>query len=137
MCLWEIKSCEYTIEFYTLNSNFKTPPNSQITNHWYSSKLRPLWKRICPFILRQNYWIPASRGLIRKILSNCFFCKRQNSKSVQPQVANLPNIRLQSLLKPFPNNSVDYFGLIQAKIFCKRRRNQGTLKTYWAIFYIS
>ena len=27
-------------------------------------------------ILQQNYWIPAKRGLIRKRLSNCFFCKR-------------------------------------------------------------
>ena len=29
----------------------------------------------------QNYWIPESEGLIRKILSNCFFCKRQNAKT--------------------------------------------------------
>ena len=27
-------------------------------------------------ILQQNYWILAKRGLIRKRLSNCFFCKR-------------------------------------------------------------
>ena len=26
--------------------------------------------------LRENYWIPGSTGLIRIILSNCFFCKR-------------------------------------------------------------
>ena len=47
-------------------------------------------------ILRQNYWILASRGLIRKILSNCFFSKRRNAKQIQPQMTNLPNIRLQS-----------------------------------------
>ena len=37
-------------------------------------------------IFRQHYWILASRDLIRKILSNCFFCKRQNAKPVQPQM---------------------------------------------------
>ena len=85
-------------------------------------------------IHRQNYWIPASRGLIRKILSNCFFCKRQNAKPVQPQIANLLNIHLQSHVKPFSNTSVDYFGPIQAKTSRKTRRNQGTLKTSGAIF---
>ena len=35
-------------------------------------------------ILQQNYWILASRGLIWKILSDCFFCKRQNAKPVLP-----------------------------------------------------
>ena len=74
--------------------------------------------------------IPGSRGLIRKILSNCFICKRQNAKPAQTQMANLPNIHLQSHVKPFSNTGVDYFGLIQTKTSRKTRRNQGTLKTY-------
>ena len=96
------------------------PPNSK--NHILISKHHPTAKllitdihlnyahcgreyNLC--ILRQNYWIPASRGLIRKILSNCFFCKRQNAKPLQPQIANLLNIRLQSHVKPFSNSGVD------------------------------
>ena len=82
----------------------------------------------------QNYWILASRSLIRKILSNSFFCKRQNAKPVQPQMTNLPNIHLQSHLKPFSNTAVDYFRPIQVKTSRKNRRNQGTLKTYAVIF---
>ena len=66
-------------------------------------------------IFRQNYWIPASRDLIRKILSNCFFCKRRNAKQVQSQMENLPNVNLQSHVKPFSNTGVDYFRPIQAK----------------------
>ena len=49
-------------------------------------------------------------------------------------MANLPNIRLQSHVKPFSNTGVDYFGRIQAKTSRKTRRNQGTLKTYGFIF---
>ena len=82
----------------------------------------------------QNYWILASRSLIRKILSNSFFCKRQNAKPVQPQMTNLPNIHLQSHVKPFSNTAVDYFRPIQVKTSRKTRRNQGTLKTYAVIF---
>ena len=67
--------------------------------------------------------IPVSRGLIRKILSNCFICKRQNAKPAQTQMVNLPNIRLQSHVKPFSNTGVDYFGLIQTKTSRKTRRN--------------
>ena len=48
-------------------------------------------------------------------------------------MANLPNIRLPSHLKPFLNTDEDYFGPIQAKTSCKTRRNQGTLKTYGVI----
>ena len=67
--------------------------------------------------------IPVSRGLIRKILSNCFICKRQNAKPAQTQMVNLLNIRLQSHVKPFSNTGVDYFGLIQTKTSRKTRRN--------------
>ena len=49
-------------------------------------------------------------------------------------MVNLPNIHLQSHVKPFSNTSVDYFGPIQAKTSRKTRRNQGTLKTSGAIF---
>ena len=61
-------------------------------------------------------------------------CKRQNAKSVQPQMVNLPNIPLQSHVKPFSNTGADYFGPIQAKTSCKTRINQGPLKTYGVIF---
>ena len=73
-------------------------------------------------------------GLIRKILSNCVFCKTQNAKPAQPQMANLPNISLESDVKPFSNTGVDYFGPIQAKTSRKTRRNKETLKTYVVIF---
>ena len=48
-------------------------------------------------------------------------------------MANLPNICLQSHIKPFSNIGVDYFRPIQTKTSRKTRRNQGTLKTYGVI----
>ena len=49
-------------------------------------------------------------------------------------MANLPNIRLQSHIKPFSNTIVYYFGPIQAKTSRKTKRYQGTLKTYGVVF---
>ena len=49
-------------------------------------------------------------------------------------MANLPNIRLQSHVKPFSNTGVDYLGPIEAKTSRKTRRNQGALKTYGVLF---
>ena len=60
--------------------------------------------------------------------------RRQNAKTVKPHMANLPNICLQSHVKPFSNTDVDYFRPIQVKTSHKTRRSQGTLKTYGVIF---
>ena len=62
-------------------------------------------------------------GLIRNILPNCFFCNRQNAKPVQSQMANLPNIHLQSHIKPFSITGDYHFRPFQAKIYRKTRRN--------------
>ena len=129
MCWWEIKTCEYTMEFQTSNFNSETPPDSKITSHcshWYLFKLRPLRKRIYPF-----YPLDPSKQRFRNILSNCFFCKRQNAKSVQPHMANLSNIHLQLNVKPFSKTGVDYFGPIQAKSSRKTRRNQRNLRSHF------
>ena len=92
------------------------PPNSKhqilISKHCLTAKLliteihlncAHCRREYTLFILQQNYRMPANIGLIRKILSNCFFCKRKNAKPVQPQMTNLPNIRLQSHVKLFSN----------------------------------
>ena len=49
-------------------------------------------------------------------------------------MADLPNIGLQSHLRPFSNTGVDYFVPIQAKTSRKTRTNQGTLRSYGLIF---
>ena len=55
-------------------------------------------------------------------------------KPVQTQITNLPNICLQSQVKPFSNIAVGYFGPIQVQTSRKTRRTQRTLKTNVVIF---
>ena len=49
-------------------------------------------------------------------------------------MVNLPNIHLQSNVKPFSNTGVDYFRPVEGKTSRKTRINQGTLKIYVVIF---
>ena len=112
------------------------PPNSKYqiliwnTNfHWHLFKLRPLWKRIYPLYPLAKLLDPIKqRYKLEK------YDRRQNAKTVKPHMANLPNICLQSHVKPFSNTDVDYFRPIQVKTSHKTRRSQGTLKTYGVIF---
>ena len=35
-------------------------------------------------ILREKHWIPDCRGIIRKLIHDCLYCKRQNAKPDYP-----------------------------------------------------
>ena len=66
-------------------------------------------------ILREKYWIPSCREIIRKLI-HCLYCKRQNAKPDYPIMGNLPSDRNKMRNKPFLNIGVDYFGLIIVKL---------------------
>ena len=59
------------------------------------------------YLLRNEYWIPACRGVIRKILSNCLYCKRVNLRPKAQIMANLPKDRLLVYGKPFASTGVE------------------------------
>ena len=52
-------------------------------------------------LLRNKYCIPACHGVIRKILANCFYCKRVNLRPKSQIMANLPKVHLLIYGKPF------------------------------------
>ena len=60
--------------------------------------------------LRQNYWVPQGRQVVRNILRNCLRCKLMVSKPypilAQPQ---LPNFRVEKA-ECFQNTGVDFAG---------------------------
>ena len=61
-------------------------------------------------LLRQHYWIPACRELIRRILHNCFRCRRDRVLPKPTFMGDLPKERLSIGKTPFNNTGVDYFG---------------------------
>ena len=61
-------------------------------------------------LLRKDFWIVACIALIRKVLSNCLYCRRQFVKPNTPQMGNIPEERLFENCKPFTSTGIDYFG---------------------------
>ena len=72
----------------------------------------------------KKIWIPACCGLIRKILDDCFYWKKEQIKPHVPLMSNLPQDRLNINEKPFQNTGTDFFGPILVKLSKKTSTNQ-------------
>ena len=78
--------------------------------------------------LRRRYWITGANSAVRKIITECAFCRRHNGKMMEQKMADLPKERILPDHPPFTNVGVDYFGPIEVK------RGRGTVKRYGVIF---
>ncbi|XP_068704346.1 uncharacterized protein [Montipora foliosa] len=81
-----------------------------------------------PKSLRKKYWIIKGRAAVRKVLSGCLTCRKQNSLRGQQMMADLPKERLTSGDPPFFYVGINYFG----PLFVKRGRS--TVKHYGCLF---
>ena len=62
--------------------------------------------------IREMYWIPRLRRLVKKVIHKCNRCKRFRVKSLpSPPVGNLPKDRTSEV--PFQTIGVDYAGPIK------------------------
>jgi hypothetical protein len=59
--------------------------------------------------LRQKYWIPRGRQIIRSVLHKCLPCFKQRAAASQQLMGQLPIARVQTA-QPFVNCGVDYAG---------------------------
>ena len=63
--------------------------------------LRNCYKQISSLsLLRQHYWIPSCKGLIRKILHDYLRCKRDRVLPKPTFMGDLPKKRLSILVRP-------------------------------------
>ncbi|XP_041484654.1 uncharacterized protein LOC121431209 [Lytechinus variegatus] len=60
--------------------------------------------------LRERYWIIKGGATVRRIIGNCFKCKRRNASRGQQFMADLPEVRVTPGEPPFTNTGVDFFG---------------------------
>jgi len=56
--------------------------------------------------LREKYWIPRIRNLMRKTIHQCLNCYKLNAQATQQLIGELPPTRLQPS-RPFLNTGVD------------------------------
>lgn len=81
--------------------------------------------------LRQNYWVPNARTLIRGIIHKCVICIRHSSTCQEQLMSALPKVRVQQS-KVFAHVGVDYAGPFDLRL--SKHRGKGTYKGFVAIF---
>ncbi|KAL9952883.1 hypothetical protein ACROYT_G040208 [Oculina patagonica] len=65
--------------------------------------------------LRQLYWIVRGRSTVRRVLSECFLCRKLGAARGEQLIANLPKERLSPGDPPFTSVGLDYFGPLYVK----------------------
>lgn len=78
--------------------------------------------------IRQRYYIPRLRAVLKNILKQCQACKIKKAVPSYPQMAKLPEARLAAFCPPFTYTGVDYFGPIKVTV------GRHTEKRYGALF---
>ena len=70
---------------------------------------------------------------MKKVLSDCIYCRRQVVKPNAPCMGNLPEGRLYDNAKSFSSTGIDYFGLIKVKATKYTRKNPALNNRYGLI----
>ena len=78
--------------------------------------------------IQEEFWIIKGRSEIKRVIADCFGCKRRYAQQMTQEMAELPKVRLKPYQPPFASTGVDYFGPLHAK------RGRGTVKRYRCIF---
>ncbi|XP_076624584.1 uncharacterized protein LOC143343501 [Colletes latitarsis] len=81
--------------------------------------------------IRQRFWIPSGRNVVRHILHKCTTCRRLNPSTPNYLMGDLPTNRVTPS-RPFMHAGVDYCGPLFIKEKVQRNRNK--VKVYLAIF---
>lgn len=66
--------------------------------------------------LRQRFYIPKLRVLVRKVSRKCQLCKIKKAKPLAPMMGTLPKVRLMPFIRPFTFVGVDYMGPFLVKV---------------------
>ncbi|XP_055632531.1 uncharacterized protein LOC129773008 [Toxorhynchites rutilus septentrionalis] len=66
--------------------------------------------------VRQKFYIPNLRAVVRRARRSCQWCKIYKSQPSTPKMAPLPAARLASFERPFSYVGVDFFGPVMVKI---------------------
>lgn len=66
--------------------------------------------------IRQKFWIPSVRVILRKVKARCQLCRIKKAKPEQPMMGQMPLDRLTSHVRPFTFTGLDYFGPVSVVI---------------------
>ncbi|XP_029677950.1 uncharacterized protein LOC115244447 [Formica exsecta] len=81
--------------------------------------------------IRQQYWIPRGRQLVKEVIHRCVTCVRWRAATQQQIMENLPRLRVTPA-RSFLSNGVDYAGPIQLRT--TKGRGHRAYKAFIAVF---
>jgi len=81
--------------------------------------------------LREKYWIPRIRDVVKTVIRHCLTCYKFKVKASQQLMGQLPSTRVQPA-QPFTTTGIDYAGPIVLRLGSTRSKQ--TTKGYIAIF---
>lgn len=79
--------------------------------------------------LRQKFYIPQIRTVVRSVRWNCKLCELRRCKPQTPQIADLPAIRFEAGIRPFSFAGLDYFGPMNVKVGRQSHKRWGVIYT--------
>ena len=80
-------------------------------------------------VLRENLWITKANSVTRKIISQCFDCRKRTGKPLSQKMADIPTDRLTPDQPPFTCVGCDFFGHFVVKQARKTFKRFGVLFT--------
>jgi len=115
-----------------INSRVEPPINSNTPKHTYADNLAPLLPRKSMFStallfdihyqynhvgiegqiaeVRSKYWMPQVRAALHHVKSMCNYCGYIRANPIEYKMSPLPNVRVDTKLKPFEVTGLDCAG---------------------------
>ncbi|XP_029665914.1 uncharacterized protein LOC115237167 [Formica exsecta] len=81
--------------------------------------------------IRQDYWIPRGRALVKGCIHRCLTCLRWRAATLQPLMGDLPRPRVTPA-RPFLHTGVDYAGPMWLRT--SKGRGQRATKAFLVVF---
>ncbi|UYV73350.1 hypothetical protein LAZ67_10002818, partial [Cordylochernes scorpioides] len=104
---------------------------TQLVIRHYHERLLHAGVQLTLSAIREKYWIPSGRCLVKQILFKCIKCARFITKAVQQLMGNLPTSRT-NWTRPFTKTGIDFAGPVIVKT--SNLRNARCDKAYIALF---
>ena len=79
-------------------------------------------------LLRSKFWVIRANSVVRKLLANCFSCRRRQAPVCSQKMADLPKERVTPGQPLFSHVGIDYFGPFMVK------QGRSQVKRYGCIF---
>ncbi|XP_017470943.1 PREDICTED: uncharacterized protein LOC108362476 [Rhagoletis zephyria] len=79
--------------------------------------------------MRQRYFVPGLRALVRATAKSCQWCRNRRAIPRPPEMGHLPKERFAILARPFTNTGIDFFGPFEIAVGRLREKRWGVLFT--------